>query len=501
MSVEGISRVPDAPLPASPSVVLAGPGAAGGLLEDLGVLTARLEDWPGALYQLSEAQLGRFVASMVGLSSRAESLAVGATTEAVTRGVVANSTATDAGGWVGACVTEASSAGSSSTGGEGRTPNRVVAEAAVCRRIGVVATGCADPRNSVVADALAAGVVSVRCAQVALREAPKVLPVIPGADRDEVLSWYLALSHTGARTLRDLSARIIGRFAPEVLTEQEERQQACESLTWADLPNGLTRLTADLSAGHAAVVKHAIQALSAPAPARCHEANPSGTENDSAPHTGTVAERDTRTPGKRRADALIELADTAARLLDEDRSHTSGNIGGSAKIVITFDHQTLIDQLTTAGKLDDIGRRGDPPGSLPGIGRTINGDLLDAGTLRRMACDADLIPMVLGTESEPLDVGRTKRLFTGGLRTAIIHRDKGCTFPGCDRPPDWCDAHHVIPWWAGGDTTLTNAALLCARHHTIVHRDLLTAQVTTAGVTWNPTPGLMPGRPGQQPAA
>ena len=118
-----------------------------------------------------------------------------------------------------------------------------------------------------------------------------------------------------------------------------------------------------------------------------------------------------------------------------------------------------------------------------------------------MACDADLIPVVLGGASEPLDVGRAKRLFTGGLRTAIIHRDRHCTFPGCDRPPDWCDAHHVKPWWAGGETTLTNAALLCARHHTIVHRDLLTATVTPTGVTWDTTPGLMPCQPGRQPAA
>ncbi|WP_208053445.1 HNH endonuclease signature motif containing protein [Allobranchiibius sp. GilTou38] len=430
-----------------------------------------LQGWPGALSQLSEAELGGFVATMVGLGSRAESLAAVATTEAVTRGVVASSTATDAGGWVGACVAESEGA----------------AEPAVARRIGVVATGCADPRNRVVADALAAGVVTVHCARVALREVPKVLPVMPGADREEVLCWYLALSHTGTRTLRDLSARIIGRFAPEVLVAQEEHQQACESLTWADLPNGLTRPTADLSTGHAAVIKHAIQALAAPAPC--------ATESDSP-----VAERDACTPGKRRADALMELADTAARLLDGDRSHHSGTVGGSAKIVITLDHQTLIDQLHAAGKLES-GSGDDPPRHLPGIGRSINGDLLDAGTLRRLACDADLIPAVLGTESEPLDVGRTKRLFTGGLRTAIIHRDRGCTFPGCDRPPDWCDAHHITPWWAGGETTLTNAALLCSRHHTIVHRDLLTATVTTTGVTWDPTPGLMPQRPGTGHAA
>ncbi|UIJ33683.1 HNH endonuclease signature motif containing protein [Allobranchiibius sp. GilTou73] len=495
MSVEGISRVPDAPLAACPPVVPAGPGAAAGLLADLGVLASRLEDWSGALYQLGEAQLGGFVATMVGLATRAESLAAVATTEAVTRGTVANSTATDAGGWVAACVTEAGSAGSLGGGAEGCAPSAIVAEPAICRRIGVVATGCADPRNRVVADALAAGAVTVHCARVALREVPKVLPVIPGADREEVLSWYLALSHTGTRTLRDLSARIIGRFAPEVLIAQDEHQQACETLTWTDLPNGLTRLTADLSGGHAAVIKHAIQALSAPAPAACTGPNTADTSVDST--VDVVPERDVRTPGKRRADALMELANTAARLLDGDRSHSNGTIGGSARIIVTLDHQTLLDQLTAVRRLGS-GHQGGPPGHLPGVGRTINGDLLDAGTLRRLACDADLIPAVLGGESEPLDVGRTKRLFTGGLRTAIVHRDEGCTFPGCDRPPDWCDAHHVLPWWAGGETKLTNAALLCARHHTIVHRDLLTATVTTTGVTWDLTPGLMPQRPAHE---
>ncbi|MEO8851837.1 MAG: DUF222 domain-containing protein, partial [Allobranchiibius sp.] len=151
--------------------------------------------------------------------------------------------------------------------------------------------------------------------------------------------------------------------------------------------------------------------------------------------------------------------------------------------VVTVDYNTLLDGLRDAGNL---------PTFLPGVGHSTDGDYLDPGTLRRLACDADLIPIVLGGGSEPLDVGRAKRLFTGGLRTAITHRDKHCTFPHCDRPPHWCDAHHVTPWWCGGATTLTNAALLCARHHTIVHRDLLTAQVTTTSVTWNPQPGLMP---------
>ncbi len=102
-----------------------------------------------------------------------------------------------------------------------------------------------------------------------------------------------------------------------------------------------------------------------------------------------------------------------------------------------------------------------------------------------MACDAQIIPVVLGGDSEPLDLGRARRLFTRGQRLALTLRDKGCSYPGCSIPPTWCDAHHVTHWANGGPTDLSNAALLCPRHHTHVHDRDLTATVTTTGVTWH----------------
>ncbi|UIJ34970.1 HNH endonuclease signature motif containing protein [Allobranchiibius sp. GilTou73] len=448
----------------------AAPGTGNRLMALLGEFAAGLEEWPDALWQLDEAALGEVVGSMLRITARAENVAALATADALGRGTVANSTATGAPAWVARQAT-------------GVDP-------AVVRRVGVVGVDCADPRNQVVVDALADGSASVPVATAALRQVPLILPQLPTADRDDLLGRYLSLSDYGARTLRELTTRILGEYAPQQLVRDEERQQDCESVFWADLPSGLTRFVAELSSGHAAMVKHALRALSAPAPVEAQ----AGT---------SVAERDTRTPAKRRADALVRLVDTAAGVLDGTSSRPVGEFGGTAKILVTLDLNTLYEGLRETGRLSqhgsDDGRSA--PTYLPGIGRTTDGDHLDAGTLRRLACDADLIPAVLGTDSEPLDVGRAKRLFTGGLRTAIIHRDRHCTFPGCDRPPDWCDAHHVTPWWAGGETNLGNAALLCARHHTIVHRDLLTAQVTTTGVTWDLTPGLMPTWPGQRPAA
>jgi hypothetical protein len=100
---------------------------------------------------------------------------------------------------------------------------------------------------------------------------------------------------------------------------------------------------------------------------------------------------------------------------------------------------------------------------------------LDSGTplcpsaARRLSCDADLIPIVLNSDSVPLDVGRTRRLVKPAQRKALIARDKGCTYPGCTLAARWCDAHHARHWADGGKTDLANMALLCRRHHRILH--------------------------------
>ena len=115
----------------------------------------------------------------------------------------------------------------------------------------------------------------------------------------------------------------------------------------------------------------------------------------------------------------------------------------------------------------------------------MTGQLLAPETVRRMACDATIIPVVLGTDSEVLDLGRAKRLFTPGMLHALWLRDKGCTIPGCGAPPFWTDAHHLVHWADGGPTALTNAALLCGRHHTLAHQRGWTATATTTEVTWH----------------
>ena len=75
----------------------------------------------------------------------------------------------------------------------------------------------------------------------------------------------------------------------------------------------------------------------------------------------------------------------------------------------------------------------------------------------------------MGGNGQVLDLGRTNRTVSPAQRKALIVRDGGCIFPGCDRPASWCDAHHIIHWLDSGPTDLWNLCLLCSAHHHIVH--------------------------------
>ncbi|TCO22268.1 HNH endonuclease [Kribbella steppae] len=100
-------------------------------------------------------------------------------------------------------------------------------------------------------------------------------------------------------------------------------------------------------------------------------------------------------------------------------------------------------------------------------GQTVFGDDLSAAAVRRLACDAQAIPVVLGTKSQPLDVGTTKRLITAPMRLALNARDRGCVV--CGAPPIQCEAHHLVHWIDGGNTSVSNLVLLCKRHHIDLH--------------------------------
>jgi hypothetical protein len=135
--------------------------------------------------------------------------------------------------------------------------------------------------------------------------------------------------------------------------------------------------------------------------------------------------------------------------------------GGLVTVLVTMELDRLLDGL--------------------GVATMSTGGYLSAGQVRRLACTAGIIPVVLGSKSQVLDLGRKVRLHTESQRTAMAVRDKGCTAEGCDIPAAWCHAHHRIPWSEGGKTTVADGRLVCPRHHTMIHHARYQTEYLTTG--------------------
>ena len=119
---------------------------------------------------------------------------------------------------------------------------------------------------------------------------------------------------------------------------------------------------------------------------------------------------------------------------------------------------------------------------------------VNPATIRKIACDADIIPVVLGTQGRILDVGRASRIFPPHIRKAIMARDQGCAFPQCTMPAPWCEAHHITYWSRGGPTSTGNGVLLCSHHHHLIHKENWTIEVTNEVPWFKPPPELDPHR-------
>lgn len=446
-------------------------GPAAGRADDAACLFARAEEVIAGLqtvrpelWRVASDDLAPLVGMLSDLVRAAEAAMTGLTAEAYTRGVVDESRAAGTTAWV--------------------RQQAGIVDAGRAHAIATVGEATTEPGTGPLADAVWGGGVSVGAAHVMLREAEKVRPVLPGADRAEVLGHYLthaenlaAMGHTaGDRALRQLSREIIARFGQHALDEQDDHAKECSVLTERTLSTGLVRFTWELNQPDAARVRAAVDGLAAPRPGRDVD--------------GEVV-RDPRSPARRRADALLELVERAQAA---DRDGTAGGCGlsGSTTLVVTLDHQALVSELARrprgprgvgwgrglADTVEDAGPAG--------FATTVNGEVMTPAQVRQAACDAQVVPVVLGKDSVPLDVGEAERFATGSQRMALARRDGGCSFEGCGRPPGWCHAHHITHWIDGGPTGLDNLVLLCSRHHTVVHRDGLTATRTGNRWVWHP---------------
>ncbi len=229
---------------------------------------------------------------------------------------------------------------------------------------------------------------------------------------------------------------------------------------------------------------------------------------------GTPPER-RRTPQQRTADALTELARAGlvagAPMAGRVRPHVSAvfmlgqaadHVGGDGASPCTCGGGPTAEDAEGGGS----GAGGDGASSasgrcgigadgctrtqayLPGVGSSLPGDgpgvgILDSGTLispeamERLLCDAGVTPILMGRPWQPLAVGRARRDWTIAQRRAVIARDGGCRGPGCDRPADWCDVHHIDWWTNGGETSVANGLLICRRHHRLIHEGRWTVEL------------------------
>lgn len=323
-----------------------------------------------------------------------------------------------------------------------------------------VARGVGDPLHAGLREQVLAMVVSVRRTAAVLRALSRVkaylgatagFAVDEGGEQDKseyevAAASLMAIAADVSFTDKDLR-RVTDRLASTVLPEKEHaaREKAASELRGVNessLADGsLIRFIFSAEAEGAALLR---ALFASPLAAPCPD------------ETGD----DPRTATQRRYDALVATLKRA--LAGGDSVPTTAK----ASVNVTVSYEALVRALT-------------------GTGVTDTGDALSPETVRRLSCDADIIPMVLGTQREIVNQGRAKRLVTPGQRRALHHRDKGCTFPECTVPASWTDAHHVVHWSRNGPSDLSNYALLCGRHHTLVHERDLMATVKCTGVTWH----------------
>jgi hypothetical protein len=226
------------------------------------------------------------------------------------------------------------------------------------------------------------------------------------------------------------------------VTAEGDRLDEHRTLREEHLENGMVRLTAVLHADEAALVMKAIEHARRP---RGPATSVGGVSAESA-ETSSTADRTVSPAGRPLAPAVDALMTVAETYLAHHDATRPG--GPRTQIVLHLDEDPLAAG-GLAASLDD-------------------GTRVSAETLRRLSCDASLVPARHTDQGPRLDLGRRTRTISPALRRALALRDRGCSFPGCPHH-FFLHAHHIQHWFHGGPTSLENLVLLCTAHHRLVH--------------------------------
>lgn len=400
----------------------------------------------GAVWQESSRELASLMGLLDEVTARAGAAKVAVAVEAASRGVVGESQCAGVRGW----VREHAPSG---VGGSAGQVARLVAAFTHPTSGASVETGLV---RSAVCDAVVTAGVGVavldQYGKLSSRLQPGVGPTVVKQMIEAGRVW-------GPAGVARLRRGIIAHFGGDgELDDLAAADAAQVELAGGGSVDGIAVYRLTLDAASKAVLEAAIGPLSRPQPV-IDEAS------------GRVVEADRRSAGQRRGQALVEVCRRAIAA-----ATGSGSGSGSGLKSMVYVTMGLEELRARVGA-------GSPVGSLAA------GEVLAPERVRQIACEAGIIPVVLGSGTAIVDVGRVRRSFPSGMTRRLWLRDGRCSFPGCDIPAHWCDAHHLQHWVDGGATSIENAALLCGRHHTVVHTQRLHGQVSADGVVWNRVPG------------
>jgi hypothetical protein len=274
----------------------------------------------------------------------------------------------------------------------------------------------------------------------------------------------------GAKDLTMLAERAVAAINPDGTLADEQWNADRRHLSLRRCRDGMYagefRLTATLGAKLSTLIGPLSQPRTDPTPQPHTDPGPGtnpGPGTDPAPVAG-----DRRSFGQRSHDALEDLCD---RVL---QAGAVNGIGGTpATVIVTIDYRDLLNRT--------------------GHATTTDGTPITTRQLLEMANQAEIIPTVLNQTGAVLNLGRTRRIASSSQTLALIARDHGCSFPSCDRDPQWCERHHITEWINDGPTDLNNLTLLCRYHHHNFANRGWTCQINPDGLpAWTPPHWLDP---------
>ena len=411
----------------------------GSVVVELGDMRGRAVEMTETLWAARDrGELMEVVAAVEALKSTLDALALGVVRELDASGAV------KAAGWASAQDFLTSTIG----GHKGSGPATVRLAAAVT-----------EPGLTPIADALRDGWLSTPKAHV-IAQAVDRLPGDPDMRARGVQVLLADAKSLDASELRKAALHLVTVVDPDgderrdekALDRLERAAHLGRHLSVTDDQAGGAWIRGRCSSEDAALIKASLIPLAAPLPSDGPTCDSRTCDIPGCSHDG----RDPRDHGTRMLDALV---DACRRLQSADvlpESHSA-----TPRLTVTMDYGQLL--------------------ALSGAATTETGEVLSASAVRRMCCDAEVIPAVLGGAGQVLDVGRNLRLVTASLWKALVARDRHCRFPSCTRPPVMCHAHHIEHWVEGGPTSVDNLILLCGHHHRLVHSGPWQIQVQAPG--------------------